>query len=126
MEIRRFYICEHCGNFVGILRNAGVPMTCCGENMKELTPNTEEAANEKHLPVIKVDGDIVTVDVGSVPHPMGEDHYITFIYLETEKGGQRKALRPGQEPSVKFALIDDKAVAAYAYCNLHKLWMTKI
>ena len=47
----KFYICNHCGNLVTTIHNAGVLLVCCGEKMKELVPNTEEASGEKHLPV---------------------------------------------------------------------------
>lgn len=122
----KFYLCKHCGNFVGMIYNSGVSMICCGEPMTELVPNTVEAAHEKHLPVVNVSGNTVTVKVGSVEHPMLEAHYIEWIYLETKNGGQRKALHPGDKPEATFELIDDEAVAAYAYCNLHGLWMTEI
>ncbi len=122
----KFYICKHCGNFVGMIFNSGVSMICCGEPMTELIPNTVEAAHEKHLPVISISGNTVTVKVGSVPHPMLEEHYIEWIYLETKNGGQRRILKPGDKPEAVFVLEDDEAVAAYAYCNLHGLWETKV
>jgi len=122
----RFYICKHCGNLAGLVENKGVPMVCCGEKMSELAPNTVEASAEKHLPVVAVAGDEVRVDIGSAAHPMLEAHHIAFVYLETRRGGQRKALLPGEAPSLRFALADDAPVAAYAYCNLHGLWKTEI
>lgn len=122
----KFYICKHCGNIIGLINNAGVPLVCCGEKMTELVPNTTDAVQEKHVPVIKIDGNIVTVNVGSVPHPMTDAHYIAWVYIQTEKGGQRKSLAPGDEPVVQFALTDDdKLELAYAYCNLHGLWMAE-
>lgn len=125
MAERKFFICKHCGNIVGMVFDAKVPMMCCGEKMTELVPNTTDAAQEKHVPVISVDGNVVTVKIGSAPHPMTEAHLIIWVYLETEKGGQRKVLHAGEAPEVKFALVDDKPLAAYAYCNLHGLWMAK-
>ncbi len=122
----RFYVCEHCGNIVGLIHNAGVPMMCCGQKMTELIPNTEEASVEKHLPVVTVDGDKVHVQVGSTPHPMVEEHHIVWVYLQTDRGGQRKCLEIGAEPKVTFALADEKPMAVYAYCNLHGLWKTDI
>ena len=122
----KFYICKHCGNIVGLIHNAGVPLVCCGEKMSELVPNTTEAATEKHLPVVEMDGNIVKVSVGSVEHPSTEEHYIAWIYLETAHGGQRKAIKPGDKPEVSFALQDDELIAVYAYCNLHGLWKTEI
>ncbi|MDD4315561.1 MAG: desulfoferrodoxin family protein [Clostridia bacterium] len=122
----KFFRCDICGNIVGLIEDAGIPMVCCGEDMTELVPNTSEGAYEKHLPVVSVQGDRISVAVGSVAHPMAKEHYIQWIYLETDKGGQRKALLPGQLPEAVFALVDDKAVAAYEYCNLHGLWKTEI
>ena len=122
----RFYVCEHCGNIVGLIHNAGVPMMCCGQKMTELVPNTEEASVEKHLPVVSVDGDKVNVKIGSDPHPMLPEHHIVWVYLQTDKGGQRKCLEVGAAPEVSFALCDEKPVAVFAYCNLHGLWKTDI
>ena len=118
----RFYVCEHCGNMVGMIHNAGVPMMCCGQKMTQLVPGVVEASHEKHIPVAKVEGNTVKVEIGSVAHPMAEEHHIAWVYLQTDKGGQRKNLEVGKEPAVTFALADEKAVAVYAYCNLHGLW----
>ena len=123
-----FYKCEKCGNFVTFLteKTACTPM-CCGEKMTELTPNTTDGAFEKHVPAVSVDGNIVTVAVGSVAHPMVEAHYIQFIVLETSEGYQKKDLTPADEPVAKFALAPgEKPLAAYEYCNLHGLWKAEI
>jgi superoxide reductase len=122
MNEQKFFKCDHCGNLLGLIHNAGVPMICCGEKMKELIPNTVEAAVEKHLPVFEKDGDTIIVSVGSVLHPMTEEHHIEFVYLQTEHGGQRKFIKLGADPVVKFALADDKPICVFAYCNLHGLW----
>lgn len=122
----RFYICKHCGNIIGMIHSSGVPIICCGEEMAELKANTVDASQEKHVPVVTVDGNKVTVKIGSVPHPMLEEHYITWVYLQTEKGGQRKCLKPGEAPEAVFTLIGDKPVAAFEYCNIHGLWKTEI
>ena len=118
----RFYVCAHCGNLVGMIHDAGVPLVCCGQKMQQLEPGTVEASVEKHLPVAVVEGSTVKVTVGSVAHPMTEEHSIQWVYLQTDRGGQRKNLCPGMEPNVVFALADEKPVAVYAYCNLHGLW----
>ena len=123
---QKFYICKHCGNLVGFIDGKGAPMTCCGEKMSELVPNTVEASAEKHIPAVTVSGDSITVQVGSVMHPMEEAHHITFVYVETKHGGQRKALKVGDEPKVSFSFTGDKPVAVYAYCNLHGLWKTEV
>lgn len=122
----KFYICRHCGNLIEIINNSGVPVVCCGEAMEELKPNTVEASGEKHLPVVSVEGDVLRVNVGSVDHPMLDEHYIEWIYVETENGSLRKKLNPGEKPCAEFDLNGEKAVAVYAYCNLHGLWMTEV
>ena len=122
----KFYICHHCGNLVGMVNDSGVPMICCGEKMEALAPNTVEASGEKHVPVVAVEGATVRVNVGSVDHPMFPEHFIQWIYVQTEHGGQRKAFQPGDAPSAVFSLVDDKAITVYAYCNLHGLWMTAL
>lgn len=119
----KFYKCAHCGNIIAYIHDSGVRASCCGEEMHELIPNTTDAAGEKHVPVISIDGQTVTVTVGSVLHPMLDAHYIEWIILETKQGRQRKALKPGEEPIAVFALVPgDEVVAAYEYCNLHGLW----
>ena len=122
----KFYRCKICGKIIAIVNETPVPTICCGQEMYELLPNTTEGAFEKHIPVVKVDGNIVTVDVGSVEHPMSEVHYIPWVYLQTDKGGQRKNLKPNGQPKVTFALADEKPIAVYAYCNLHGLWLTEL
>ena len=122
----KFYICEHCGNLVTTIHNAGVPLVCCGEKMKELLPNTVEASGEKHLPVAELSGSTLTVTVGAVEHPMVDVHHIQWLFVETENGGQFRTLAPGQAPKAVFELGSEKPVAVYAYCNLHGLWMTKL
>ena len=123
---KKFYICEHCGNLVEVINDAGVPMKCCGQNMTKLEAGVVEASHEKHIPVVNVDGNVVKVNVGSVEHPMAEEHSILWVYLETDKGGQRKELSHGEAPKVEFVLKDEKPVAVYAYCNLHGLWKTEV
>ena len=123
---QKFFYCKRCGNIVAFINNSGVPMICCGEKLTELVPNTVEASVEKHLPVVNIADGSIKVQVGSAPHPMEEGHHISFIYVETEKGGQRKHLNIGEEAKASFSFLDDKPVAVYAYCNLHGLWKTDI
>lgn len=123
----KFFICKTCGNLVNLLNVGGGTLVCCGKEMEELVPNTVDAAVEKHVPVVEVEGNKVTVKVGSVTHPMLEEHWIQWIYLETKEGIQTKCLKPGAEPKAIFALNEgDEVVAAYEYCNLHGLWKKEI
>lgn len=126
MKEQKFFRCKHCGNFTGIINDAGVPMICCGEPMEELIANTVDASKEKHLPDVKVDGETVTVQIGSTLHPMTTEHHIEFVYLETKNGGQRKNLTIDSDPIATFKVVDDTLLNVFAYCNLHGLWKTEI
>ena len=120
------YKCPTCGNIVEVLHVGAGELVCCGKPMELMTENTVDAAKEKHVPVVKVDGNKVSVEVGSVPHPMEPEHYITFIYLETSKGAQKKFLKPGEAAKADFLTEGEEAVAVYEYCNLHGLWKTTL
>lgn len=124
---RKFLLCRRCGNLIEMINDSGVTPICCGTDMNELTPNSVEAATEKHIPVVEIDGSIAKVTVGSTLHPMEEAHYIEWIYLETSIGIKRVKLRPGEEPIANFALLEEETViSAYAYCNLHGLWIKEL
>jgi superoxide reductase len=126
-DSQKFYVCKRCGNIVDLIEDKRMPLVCCGEKMSELVPNTVEASVEKHLPVVtKVMADSISVQIGNVPHPMESAHYISFVYVESEQGGQRKYLEAGEDPKLAFCFSNDKPLAVYAYCNLHGLWKTEI
>lgn len=122
----KFYICEKCGNIIGKIHSSGAPIVCCGQKMTKLEPGVVEASHEKHIPVVKVEGNLVKVAVGSVEHPMAEEHSILWVALESDKGLYRKHLEVGAAPEAVFALADEKPVAVYAYCNLHGLWKQEL
>ena len=126
MNKTKFYICAHCRNIVEMVYDTDIKLFCCGDEMKELVPNTVEASGEKHIPAVTVKDDMVEVNVGSVNHPMESVHWIEWVQLVTDKGSQRKYLKPGEAPNVKFLLSDEKPLAVYAYCNLHGLWKTDL
>ena len=122
MEMK-FYKCTRCGQIVAIVKKTGAPVMCCGQAMEEIVPGSVDAAAEKHVPVIDVQGTQVTVTVGSVEHPMLPEHFIEWIALQTANGNQRKTLKAGDAPQAVFAICEgDTIEAAYAYCNLHGLW----
>lgn len=123
----KFYRCEVCGNIVELLHNGGGELVCCGQPMKELVANTTDAATEKHVPFVKVEGNKVLVQVGETIHPMLPEHYITWIIVQTDTRVLRANLTPGNEPKAEFVLNEgEKAVAVYEYCNLHGLWVNKL
>ncbi len=122
----KFYECKKCGNMVAFVKEGAGTVVCCGEPMTEIVAGTTDAAVEKHVPVVEQSGNEITVKVGSVEHPMIEEHYIEWIALETKQGAQRKVLSPSDKPEAKFTLAGgDELVAAYAYCNLHGLWKSE-
>ena len=119
----KFYRCEHCGNIVTFVESAGVPVMCCGQKMTELVPGTVDASVEKHVPVVTVEGNLVKVAVGSVAHPMVEEHFIQWVAVETERDALIHWFHPGEAPEAVFALAPGQQVkAVYEYCNLHGLW----
>lgn len=121
----KFFKCQHCGNVIVKLVDKNVPVSCCGEKMTELVPNSSDGAGEKHTPVISIEGNTVRVAISTVQHPSVEAHYIQFIVLETTHGFQMRNLNPGDVPHAAFVLAEgEKAVAAYELCNLHGLWKT--
>ena len=121
----KFYRCRHCGNVIIKLVDSKVPVVCCGEQMQELIPNTVDASNEKHVPVVtRLDSCKIKIEVGSVPHPMTQEHHICFIYLETARGGIRVDLT--DKPEAIIGACGEEPVAVYEYCNLHGLWKTEL
>ena len=106
----RFYSCRKCGVIVGLVEGSLAGVTCDGEPLEMMRANSVDASREKHVPVVNVAESIVC-----------------WIYLQTQKGGQRRALTIDDKPEAKFALVDgDKPVAVFAYCNLHGLWVTEL
>ena len=106
-----------------MIKDHGVPIKCCGENMQEITPGTSEGAQEKHIPVYQVKGETITVSVGETEHPMTPEHYIDWVCLETEEGFQLKNLTPSMPPQISFCISKGVNVkAVYAFCNQHSLW----
>lgn len=123
----KIYVCDCCGEMLAVLKDAGIKPVCCASEMKTLEIGTIDASREKHVPVVTVEGNLVTVNVGSAAHPMTEEHLIEWVMVQTSEGRQRKNLAAGCAPEVKFALTDgEKLEGVYAYCNLHGLWKAEI
>ncbi len=121
----KFYKCNICGNVVDLVVEGGGTLVCCGEDMELLTPKEMEEGSEKHLPVATLNGNKLTVRVGSVPHPMEENHFINFILLKYNGKVGRKDLNPGEAPEKTFTIDEDfTEIEIYEYCNVHGLWKT--
>ena len=127
-EKMKFYRCSICGNILGQIKNGGGNLVCCGKPMDVMVANSVDASLEKHVPYAeRVDGQL-KISIGTAPHPMAEEHFIEWVAVCTDKGTQRIALVPGQEPVVYVCDADpeERKTTIYAYCNLHGLWKTTI
>ena len=124
-ELSDIYRCE-CGELLEILRGVDCdPAKCCGQDITKLTENTTDAAKEKHVPVMKKTPDGIRVQVGGVPHPMEEKHFIEWIELVCEHGVMRRYLKPGDKPEAVFPIGKGECCSSFKlreYCNLHGLW----
>lgn len=125
----KFYQCSICGNILEAIHDADVTPECCGVEMEVLTAGETDGATEKHVPVIQIsdidnDKKHVQIKVGEVQHPMSKEHCIEWIILKTDRGVYRKCLKQDEEPAVGFCIAKEECVrAAYAWCNLHGLWV---
>lgn len=117
----QIYKCEVCGNMVEIIHEGAGELVCCDQPMKRMEENTTDAALEKHVPVIEKTEGSIRVKVGSVPHPMQEEHYIEWIELIADGRAYRQFLKPGEEPEAVFN-IEAQNITAREYCNIHGLW----
>lgn len=120
----KFYICPICGNQIGLIKDSGVPVVCCGKNMELMKANTTDGAVEKHVPVYEKVEDEIVVHVGEVEHPMQKDHYIMWIALVSDNKSSRVTLYPEQETATRFKYIPNSTI--YAYCNKHGLWKAEV
>ncbi|PIE98693.1 MAG: desulfoferrodoxin [Treponema sp.] len=126
MKEPKFFLTGHDCTFIGINACGSAEITCKDNKAEYVKANTVDAAKEKHVPVVEVNGQTVTVKVGSVSHPMTDEHNIGWVCLRTEKGLQFKELPVNENPEISFSLTaDDKVIEAYGYCNLHGLWVGK-
>ncbi len=126
MSEATFYRCSKCGNLVAVINKGACTPQCCGQPMDELVAGSTDAAVEKHVPVcIRKDGNL-EVTVGSVEHPMLEEHYIQWIALAQGDRLEVHHLHPGEKPQTTFALVADEPATVYEYCNLHGLWKCEL
>lgn len=120
------YKCNICGNIVEVLHEGAGTLVCCGKDMVLFEEKKEEEGNEKHLPVVKAEGNKVIVEVGSVPHPMEEVHYIEWIEVINGDESKKVFLKPNQEPKAEFLFENIGELRVREYCNLHGLWETVV
>lgn len=115
------YKCNICNNIVEVLNVGGGELVCCGQPMELLKGKTEDAGLEKHVPVIEKTDTRIKVKVGSIPHPMTEEHHIQWIEIIADGRIYRGFLKPGDRPEAEFEIKAEEIVAR-EYCNLHGLW----
>ncbi|MDP8262206.1 MAG: desulfoferrodoxin [Candidatus Ancaeobacter aquaticus] len=115
------YKCEACGNIVEVIHAGDGELVCCGKPMVELSEKSQEAGNEKHVPIVEKTDKGIKVKVGSVPHPMEENHYIEWIEVIAEGAVYRKILAPGDAPEAEFEICAQN-ITAREHCTVHGLW----
>jgi len=121
-NLNEIHKCSLCGALAEVVVVGAGKLVCCGKNMELLKENTQDAAIEKHVPVVSKDENIVTVKVGEVEHPMEEKHYIRLIEILVENRVYRVNLKPGDKPEAKFSIPKGKEITVREECNLHGLW----
>lgn len=123
MNSLTIYRCDTCGNLIQMIQDSGAVPSCCGEQMELVRANSKDAAMEKHVPVVERDGCRVHIRIGTLPHPMTEEHHLDWIVLLTDKGMYLRELKVHDYPECIFIIGEGERVfAAYSYCNLHGLW----
>ncbi len=121
-----FYAAAPHSEVVTFMNDFGIPIFSCGRRMRPLASGSGGGAPEVHIPILSIDGNKVTVRVGSRAHPMLSVHYIQWIVLECMDSRQCRFLSPGREPQAVFLLPEGaQVVAAYAYCNIHGFWASE-
>lgn len=120
-ELKQIYKCNVCGNIVEVLHAGVGELVCCGQPMELLKEKTEDVGLEKHVPVVEKTEKGIKVKIGSVPHPMEQNHYIEWVEIIADGGVCRKFLKPGDMPEAEFEIKAEK-IGAREYCNVHGLW----
>ena len=126
MKRSTFYRCEVCGNMVVKVADGAGQLVCCGQPMGVVEANSTDAAGEKHVPVAVREGDTLSVNVGSVDHPMLDEHSIQWVYVVTEEGVIARCLKPGEAPHADIVLGGQTPLEVFEYCNIHGLWKTTL
>ena len=122
-EQKQIYKCNNCGNIVEVLHPGVGQLVCCGQSMELIKEKTEDVGLEKHVPVIEKTNTGLRIKVGSVPHPMKENHYIEWIEVIANGIVYRKFLNPGDKPEAEFEIkTKTDNIEVRAYCNIHGLW----
>lgn len=116
--------CKNCGALVKVIKDCNCKdcgIKCCGEAMEKVAPNSVDAAVEKHVPNIEVNGCKIKVTVN---HVMEEEHFIEWVSIVTGERECTQYFKPGEEATAEFKYVPGAKV--YAYCNKHGLWLKEV
>ena len=125
-EKLQVYRCNICDNVVLVVRSGVGTLVCCGQPMSLLAEKTGGPGEEKHVPVVEREGDVVRVKMGSVEHPMQEDHLIEWVELIVGDEVHRRFFKPGDKPEAEFKIAGARRLVARAFCNKHGLWKAEL
>lgn len=123
-ELKQIYRCNVCGNIVEVLHAGVGQLVCCDQPMELLKEKTKDLGQEKHVPIVEKTETGIRVKVGSVPHPIEENHYIEWIEIIADDRICRMFLDPSDEPEAKFEIKAGR-IQAREYCNVHGLWKSE-
>jgi superoxide reductase len=118
----KFYRCDVCGNLVYLIDAGGGTLVCCDRVMDNLVADSTDASVEKHVPVVTVAGNIMTIKVGEIPHPMLPEHHIEWVFVEGARTGLLYYLKVDELPEITVMTSADEPLTIYSYCNIHGLW----
>ena len=123
----KLFRCTECGRLVSAVKAVcNDPLQCCGKPMMELKEVFIEEKTGTHTPVMKIEGNKITVNVGAKPHAMEAEHYIELI--QVMRGNDlvaEKKLNPGEKPEAVFFVENTSGISARSLCDLHGLWISK-
>lgn len=126
-EKLELYKCNICGNIIEVIHPGASQLVCCSIPMEKLhEQSTDDNMQEKHVPIVSFEGENKTVRVGSIPHPMEENHYIIFIETISpdKKYLKRKYLSYNEEPKAELNKeCNYDNFTARELCNIHGLWV---
>ena len=125
MKRSDLYRCPVCGLQIEVVVTAHADISapvCCGQEMQLQKMNSTDGFAEKHLPVAESIENGILVKVGSVPHPMTEEHYIEWIEVINGSYVNRCYLKAGDQPQAAFYLPLSPKLIIRESCNIHGVW----
>jgi len=125
LKLREVFKCEICGNIIEGLHGGPGELSCCNQPMIKMEEQKDDYVKEKHVPILEATDQGIKVKVGSIDHPMEDDHYIEWIEVLNGDYLNRKHLKPGDKPEADFYVKFSDKLVVREYCNKHGLWTDK-